>query len=72
MNIYFWILILLYAFGTGFFLGEYYVDNVPSWVRAVSSTPFEKIILFLLGPILAISWLCIWIKQEFFGRKRND
>lgn len=69
MNIYFWILILLYVFGTGFFLGEYYADNVPSWVRAVSSTPFEKIIVFLLGPILAISWLYIWIVQEFFGRE---
>lgn len=68
MNICFWLLISLYAFGTGFFLGEYYADNVPRWVRAVSSTPFEKIILFLLGPLLAISWLYIWIEQEFFGR----
>lgn len=69
MNIYFWILILLYAFGTGFFIGEYFADNTPKWVRAESSSPFEKIIIFLLGPLLAISWLYGWIVQEFFGRK---
>ena len=72
MNIYFWILISLYAFGTGFFIGEYFADNTPKWVRADNSTPFEKLLFFIFGPILAISWLCIWIKQEFFGRKRND
>ena len=69
MNIYLWILILLYTFGLGFFIGEYFADNTPKWVRTESSTPFEKIIIFLLGPILAISWLYIWIVQEFFGRK---
>lgn len=69
MNIYFWILVLLYVFGTGFFLGEYYADNSPKWERVVSSTPFEKILVFCLGPVLAVIWLYIWIVQEFFGRK---
>ena len=69
MNIYFWILISLYVFGTGFFIGEYFADNIPKWVRAESSTPFEKILSFLFGPVLAVVWLYFWIKQEFFGRK---
>ena len=69
VNICFWILISLYAFGTGFFIGEYFADNTPKWVRAESSTPFEKIMLFLFGPYLAVVWLYAWIKQEFFGRK---
>ena len=72
MNIYCWILISLYAFGTGFFIGEYFADNTPKWVRTESSTPFEKILFFIGGPLLAVAWLYVWIKQEFFGRKRND
>lgn len=69
MNIYLWILILLYTLGLGFFIGEYFADNTPKWVRVVSSTPFEKILVFLFGPVLAVVWLYFWIKQEFFGRK---
>ena len=69
MTLCFWIFISLYAFGTGFFIGEYFADNTPKWVRAENSAPFEKIIIFLLGPILAISWLYVWIVQEFFGKK---
>ena len=69
MNIYFWILILLYTLGLGFFIGEYFADNIPKWVRAESSTPFEKILFFICGPIFAVVWLYVWIKQEFFGRK---
>lgn len=69
MNIYFWILILLYVFGTGFFIGEYYANNLQGW-ELKGKTPFEKIILFLSGPILAITWLYIWIAQEFFGRNK--
>lgn len=65
MNIYFWILILLYVFGIGFFVGEYCADNVPPG----SNTPIEKIVVFLLLPSLAVIRLYIWIKQEFFGRK---
>ncbi len=68
MNICFWILILLYVFGIGFFIGEYSVDNVPRWERLGSKTPFEKILVFLFGPILAGIWLYILVEQEFFGR----
>lgn len=69
MNIYILILILLYTLGLGFFIGEYFADNTPRWVRAVSSTPFEKILVFLFGPVLAVAWLYFWIKRVFFGLK---
>lgn len=69
MNIYICILILLYTLGLGFFIGEYFADNTPRWIRAVSSTPFEKILVFLFGPVLAVAWLYFWIKRVFFGLK---
>lgn len=69
MNIYVLILILLYTLGLGFFIGEYFADNTPRWARVVSSTPFEKILVFLFGPVLAVAWLYFWIKRVFFGLK---
>lgn len=69
MSIWFWILILLYTLALGFFIGEYFAANTPNWMRAESSTPFEKVLFFLCGPVLAVVWLYIWIVQEFFGRK---
>lgn len=69
MNIYFYILILLYALGLGFFIGHYSAANTPKELRAIIFPPFEKIIIFLLGPYLAISWLWLWFEWEFFGRK---
>lgn len=68
MNIYFWIaiwLLISLVFGIGFFVGEYFADNVPPG----SNTPIEKIIVFLLSPGLAAIWLYIRIKQIFLGRK---
>ena len=69
MSIYFWILISFYSLGLGFLLGEYYTDNVESFNRACIGAPFEKLFVFLFSPLVAIIWLYVWIKQEFFGRK---
>ena len=69
MDICFCIAIYLFislVFGLGFFVGEYFADNIPPG----SNTPIEKIVVFLLLPSLAVIWLNIWIKQEFFGRNR--
>ena len=69
MNIYLWILILLYALGLGFLLGMYYSDSTEPFEREKAESTLVKISYFLFSPLIAIIWLFTWIKRVFFGLK---